>query len=161
MAKTKTTDPCERCGGGRIFPHFKHIDAGVCFRCRGSGIDPGRGPSREYTPRASSRARKSPPPTGATAREMAVKAMNSVAYRFKYIEGGGWQEEGFDGPEEAYSYLGYHLAPAVFDLSVFDRAVERARSRIPFQYRLPFESGLAGGIRQLQDDYEGIVWVDN
>ena len=156
----KKTNPCYRCGGGQILPQFKHVDAGVCFRCRGSGIDPGRDPSRRYTPRSTSGASKSPPPTGATAREMAVEAMNSVAYRFKYIEGGGWQEEGFDGPEEAYSLLGYRLAMAVFDLSVFNRAVARARARIPFDYRLAFESGLAGGIRELRDQFHGIVWED-
>jgi|GEM_PF-3079553 len=40
MART-TSDPCGRCGGSGYLPQYRHVEGGVCFRCRGSGIDPG------------------------------------------------------------------------------------------------------------------------
>ena len=31
--------PCRRCGGAGLFPEFKHVDGGVCFRCHGAMYD--------------------------------------------------------------------------------------------------------------------------
>ena len=28
--------PCKRCNGAGIFPEYKHVQAGLCFRCRGT-----------------------------------------------------------------------------------------------------------------------------
>ena len=64
---------------------------------------------------------------------------------------------GFESLEELYMSLGHHLAMAVFDPR-FDRAIERARVRVPAQYRKAFEANLAQGIRQWANDYEGIDW---
>ena len=33
--------PCSRCGGNGELPRFRHVEGGVCFRCRGKKIDPG------------------------------------------------------------------------------------------------------------------------
>lgn len=29
-------NPCKRCNGAGIFPEFKHVQSGICFRCNGS-----------------------------------------------------------------------------------------------------------------------------
>ena len=31
--------PCTRCRGKKVFPQWKHIDGGRCFKCNGSGIE--------------------------------------------------------------------------------------------------------------------------
>lgn len=38
-APLKRYTPCQRCHGPGHFPQWKHREHGVCFRCRGSGID--------------------------------------------------------------------------------------------------------------------------
>ena len=30
-------EPCQRCNGKGILPHFSHIMGGICFRCWGIG----------------------------------------------------------------------------------------------------------------------------
>lgn len=30
-----TSVPCYRCGGTGYLPEFKHVEGGICFRCRG------------------------------------------------------------------------------------------------------------------------------
>lgn len=32
---------CRRCGGQGRIEHYRHVEGGVCFRCRGTGIEPG------------------------------------------------------------------------------------------------------------------------
>lgn len=34
-----TSSECSRCGGRGIIPEYRHIEAGVCFRCSGSGVE--------------------------------------------------------------------------------------------------------------------------
>ena len=29
---------CDRCRGNKVFTHFKHIEAGICFKCGGTGV---------------------------------------------------------------------------------------------------------------------------
>ena len=29
---------CDRCSGSGSLPQFKHIENGVCFKCRGNGV---------------------------------------------------------------------------------------------------------------------------
>ena len=31
---------CPRCGGEGWIQHFLHVEDGICFRCRGTGVDP-------------------------------------------------------------------------------------------------------------------------
>lgn len=32
------TEPCSKCGGSGILPHYMHISEGLCFQCLGQGI---------------------------------------------------------------------------------------------------------------------------
>jgi len=39
--KTQASEgACPRCGGEGWIPCFKHVEGGICFRCRGAGVDP-------------------------------------------------------------------------------------------------------------------------
>jgi hypothetical protein len=154
----KRGDPCYRCGGGKILTQFKHVQSGVCFRCGGSGMDPGPDPSqREY--RREAPRKRLPRPNARDSKALADQAFAMVAERFGFAEGDRYAraEAGFDSVEEVYMNLGHHLAAAVFDPR-FDRAVERARARIPAKYRRAFEANLAQGIRQWAQDFEVVVW---
>jgi len=33
-------DPCSKCGGSGRIPQFGHIDEGICYWCKGSGVEP-------------------------------------------------------------------------------------------------------------------------
>jgi DnaJ-class molecular chaperone len=33
-----TVIKCNRCGGSGMLPQFKHVERGVCFKCKGEGV---------------------------------------------------------------------------------------------------------------------------
>lgn len=35
-----TKDSCSKCGGTGRIPQFGHVDDGICYWCRGSGVEP-------------------------------------------------------------------------------------------------------------------------
>lgn len=42
-------EACTKCGGSGHLPKFQHVEAGVCFRCEGTGIQPVREPMSHET----------------------------------------------------------------------------------------------------------------
>ena len=32
------TKTCPRCLGAKFFDHFRHVDGGACYRCKGAGV---------------------------------------------------------------------------------------------------------------------------
>lgn len=42
------TNSCSRCSGSGYLPEFSHVEGGVCFRCRGTGRDPGASRRRYF-----------------------------------------------------------------------------------------------------------------
>jgi hypothetical protein len=41
-------EPCSRCGGSGWIRRYTHVQGGVCFRCRGSGVDPEATKTKRY-----------------------------------------------------------------------------------------------------------------
>jgi hypothetical protein len=39
MVEFLTLTPCSRCNGTGHFPEYKHVENGICFRCRGACFD--------------------------------------------------------------------------------------------------------------------------
>lgn len=37
--KIESLVPCKKCGGRRILSEFRHVEGGICFRCRGEGFE--------------------------------------------------------------------------------------------------------------------------
>ena len=157
----KTPKPCYRCGGGKLLPQHKHVEGGRCFRCGGSGIDPGADPQHGERREAQTHKRR-PRPDGTEARSLADEGFRGVSRVLDLADAGkqkygGWQDE-YSSLSDLYATVGHGIAMAVFDPR-FDRAVERARSRIPAQYHRDFEKGLGHGIREMAHRYEGIEWA--
>lgn len=57
MSRTDKT-PCPRCGGSGYIPRFKHVEGGICFRCKGEGIVEGKASPETRAKHLSERARK-------------------------------------------------------------------------------------------------------
>ena len=39
LNEIKNMTPCSRCGGRGWFPEYDHVEAGICFKCRGAKFD--------------------------------------------------------------------------------------------------------------------------
>lgn len=44
------TTPCTRCGGKRYIEKYKNVKGGICFHCKGTGVEPAR-PIKKDTPK--------------------------------------------------------------------------------------------------------------
>lgn len=156
----KRRNPCYRCGGGRIIEQFKHVDAGICFRCDGSGIDPGRSAGSASRAVSSSGKRTL---DAAERRRIAKESLAQVKRFIELMEDTSQWNYALVSADDGYDVLaeemGKHLAWVILDSAdLLNRAADRARARIPDDYKETFEYMLARTIFMLSKEYAGIVW---
>ena len=148
---------CTRCYGDKVLPGYKHIEQGVCFECRGTGRS-SRAPRRMSKPVEDRK--KMPHPSAAESRRLADVALERVATLFRYFDANKpWPGKSvYDSVPDPES-IGVALSGAIFDFERFQRAVRRARERLPSSGHEEFEKGLAYGVNGLAAHYEGIIFM--
>lgn len=162
-------DRCLKCSGKAYIPAYARWNGGQCYRCEGTGREPPKGDSRGR-PVGRGRGGKAPHPSAAEAKAIADRELQVAAASFEDAEQFEAMLADIDDPRHRkqevdrvaafYFSVGISLGRSIVDFARFQRALPRARSRVPVndRYFASFEQGLEYGIKEQSERYEGIRW---